>query len=573
MIKNISIYITCLAVAVVLLTPAVPVLAQEENEFYGEISKNREVYYNATSQKILGRLDKAAALFEQCLQLDPEDDASMYQLAYIYFSQGNVEKALPLAENAVKTEPGNEYYQVLLVQIYQSSARYEEAGKVLETLSGQHPGDPAYYQELAMNSLYMGDHKSALRYFNLIEEEIGILEEISLQKEKIYLMTGKVDKAIAEIRKLADSDPYESRYLELLAELYMSNGMTDLALETYNKILETDPGNPYINISLADYYRKQGEQQKSFEYLKQGFSNPNLDIDTKIQILLAYYTVNELYDTYKTDAFTLAGLLIKAHPDNPKSFSIYGDLLMQDKRYGEARDVFRKVITIDSSRYLVWEQLLFAESELNDHRAMANESARALQLFPQQPLLYLFAGAASFQLKEYDKAASYFRSGTGFVVGNDKLLAQFYAYLGDTYFQLDDVEASDKAYEKVLGIDPENSVVLNNYAYYLSLRGIELDRALEMARKAVDLDPENGANQDTYGWVLFKLGRFEESKEWIGKAILDPEASAVVLEHYGDVLSKLGDDKEALKYWEKALKAGKGSENLERKVKDKTYYE
>lgn len=549
------------------------VTAQEEDEFYGEISKNREVYYNATSQKILGRLDKAATLFEQCLQLDPGDAASMYQLAYIYFSQGNVEKALPLAEKAVKTDPGNEFYQILLVQLYQSTARYQDAGKVLEGLSAKYPGDPGYYQEMAMNSLYMGDYKSALKYFNTIEEKIGVLEEISVQKEKIYLMTGKVDKAIAEIRKLIDSDPYETRYLEMLAELYMSNNMTELALETYNKILEMDPGNPYINISLADYYRKQGDQQKSFEYLKQGFGNPNLDIDTKIQILLAYYTINELYDTYKADAFTLAEMLIKAHPDNPKSYSIYGDLLMQDKRYGEARDVFRKVIAIDSSKYLVWEQLLFAESSLNDHQALAGESTRALQLFPQQPLLYLFAGAASFQLKEYEKAASYFRSGTSFVVGNDKLLAQFYAYLGDTYFQLGRVEASDQAYQKVLVIDPDNSVVLNNYAYYLSLRGIELDKALEMARRAVELDPENGANQDTYGWVLFKLGRYEESKEWIGKAVENREASAAVLEHYGDVLYKLGNDKEALKYWEKALKAGKGSDNLERKVSDKTYYE
>jgi tetratricopeptide (TPR) repeat protein len=264
---------------------------------------------------------------------------------------------------------------------------------------------------------------------------------------------------------------------------------------------------------------------------------------------------------------------VNTHPEDPKAYSIYGDLLLQDKRYAEARDAFRKVISIDSTRYLVWEQLLFAESELNDNLAMASESERALQIFPQQPLLYLFAGASNFQLKDYGKAARFFRTGAGFVVANDKMLAQFYSYLGDTYFQLKDHQASDEAYERSLAIDPANSLVLNNFAYYLSLRGENLERALEMAARSMELDPGNGANQDTYGWVLFKLGRYEEAKTWIGKAIENREESAVVLEHYGDVLYKLGDIKEAVKYWEKALNLGEGSEFLEKKVRDKTYYD
>ncbi len=148
------------------------------------------------------------------------------------------------------------------------------------------------------------------------------------------------------------------------------------------------------------------------------------------------------------------------------------------------------------------------------------------------------------------------------MVGNDKMLAQFYSYLGDTYFQLKDNEHSDEAYEKALKIEPSNALVLNNYAYYLSLRNINLEKAEQMAKKAVELDPGNGSNQDTYGWVLFKLGRYEEAKEWIEKAIQTGEESAVVLEHYGDVLWKLGNKKDAVKYWEKAGKAGEGSEFL-----------
>jgi Tfp pilus assembly protein PilF len=231
------------------------------------------------------------------------------------------------------------------------------------------------------------------------------------------------------------------------------------------------------------------------------------------------------------------------------------------------------VIGIDSTKYLIWEQLLFAEAELQDNKAMAEESKRALELFPEQPMLYMFAGAASFQLKDYEAAAKYFKNGANFVIFNDKMLAQFYSYLGDTYFQLGDHEQSDAAYEKVLKIEPDNVLVLNNYAYYLSLRGVNLEKAEQMAKKAVEIEPDNSSYLDTYGWVLFKLGRYEEAKSRISAAMEKGEESAVVIEHYGDVLWKLNDKKEAVKYWEKAMEAGEGSEFLEKKVQDKTYYE
>ena len=94
-----------------------------------------------------------------------------------------------------------------------------------------------------------------------------------------------------------------------------------------------------------------------------------------------------------------------------------------------------------------------------------------------------------------------------------------------------------------------------------------------MAKQAVGFDPDNSSYLDTYGWVLFKLGNYEEAEEWIAKSLDKGDNSAVVIEHYGDVLWKLDDKDKAVEYWEKALNAGEGSEFLEMKVRDKTYYE
>lgn len=558
----------------VLQSYSLTVLSQEAVTGNYTAPKDRDTYYEASKQKILGNTDKAVDLYKKCLDLDPSDDAAMYELAGIYTDQGKLSEAEQLSEKAVALNGENKWYKLQLMQIYQAEGEYEQAGKVIDQLIAMEPGNIEYMEEKALNYIYAGDYKNAIKSYDALEAQLGVMEEISIQKEKIYIMINKPDKAIEEIQKLCNAYPTETHYLEMLAELYMSTGVYDQALITYNKILAIDPNDPYINISLSDYYRKKGDTEKSFDYLKAGFANPNLDIDTKVSILLAYYSVNEIYGTHKEEAFELATILVQTHPNDPKAHSIYADLLSQDKRYQEARQEFYKVISLDSTKYLVWEQLLFVESELQDFPAMSSEAKRAIDLFPEQPMLYLFAGAAAFQMKDFQSAAQNFEMGVNFTAGNDKLLEQFYSYLGDTYFQLKDNEKSDAAYEKALKIDPANALVLNNYAYYLSLRNEKLDKAELMSRKAVELDPGNGSNMDTYGWVLYKEGKYDDAKEWIGKALESGEDnSAVVLEHYGDVMWQLGDRKEAQKYWEKAQRAGTGSGLLEKKVRDKMLYE
>ena len=86
---------------------------------------------------------------------------------------------------------------------------------------------------------------------------------------------------------------------------------------------------------------------------------------------------------------------------------------------------------------------------------------------------------------------------------------------------------------------PENVVVLNNYSYYLSLREKDLEKAERMSKQCVELSPNQSTYQDTYGWVLYKLKRFNEAEEWLKKAVEGGGKSHVIIEHYGDVLYQL----------------------------------
>ncbi|MCH7535599.1 MAG: hypothetical protein IH948_07635, partial [Bacteroidetes bacterium] len=140
--------------------------------------------------------------------------------------------------------------------------------------------------------------------------------------------------------------------------------------------------------------------------------------------------------------------------------------------------------------------------------------------------------------------------------------------------EIKNYEESDKAFEEALKIDSVNIQVLNNYSYYLSLREEKLEQAKEMSKKSNDLDTNNASFQDTYGWILYKMGEFDEAIVWLQKALDNGgDKNAVILEHLGDAQFKQGNKNLAIATWIKAKEAGKGSDLLEEKILKKDLVE
>jgi tetratricopeptide (TPR) repeat protein len=193
----------------------------------------------------------------------------------------------------------------------------------------------------------------------------------------------------------------------------------------------------------------------------------------------------------------------------------------------------------------------------------------AIEYFPSQPVNYLYNGVANSQLKNYAKAILSLKDGLEFVIDNKALKIQFLSALGDAYFYMRNYDLSDAAFDEALKIDSDNTYVLNNYAYYLSLRNQNLSKAEKYSKRTNELQPNNRNYMDTYGWILYQQKKFKEAEEWLsGAAKLGPK-NPTILEHYGDVLFKLGKIEDARKYWQDALNAGGDSEALLKKVKEK----
>lgn len=531
-------------------------------------------FFDANREKILGNYSQAESLLVQALHVYPGSSAATYELATIYAFRNNRKQALAFSKKAAQMEPKNIWYQMLYIDCLKENKMMDDAIAVYQKLIKEYPDRLELYYELANLYIYKSKASDAIKVYDKVEAMIGVSEDATLQKFKIYKAINNYEKALVEIQKLIKVFPKEAKYYGILGELYLDKGENEKAYAAYTDLQKVDPENPYVHLSLADYYRKLKQNDKSFNEIKAAFRSKDLDIDTKVKILLSYYNITESYTELRADAEELCKILVDVHSDDAKAFSIYGDFLYRDRNFEEARVQFRKAIALDKEKYALWDALLRIESELNDFSAMEKESKETIELFPNQYLPYFFNGVSNIQLKNYQQAVDVLNAGLEYVFGNEPLLSQFYANIGDAQNQLKNYAASDSAYTKALEIDGDNTYVLNNYAYYLSLRNSDLAKAEAMSKKSNELEPNNSSYQDTYGWILYQMKKYDDAKVWIGKALeTGGKSNGTLLEHYGDVLYKLGETEEALKYWSEAKKAGSTTELIDKKIADKKLYE
>lgn len=529
-------------------------------------------YYSSEKEKLVGNLDQAIAFLSKCIQINPNSAPANYELASIYLSQGRLTEALAYSKKAAMLDEKNIWYQLLFAECLHKNKQMKESADVYEKIVKNHPNRIDIYYDWATALIYANKYQEAIKVYDQIEKKTGVTEEVSMQKEKLYIKLGSVDKAANEIQKLIEANPKETRYYGELANLYGANGQNQKAFEEIQKVLKMDPDNPYAHLAMADYYRNARNKEQSFKELKLAFESPELDIDTKVKILLSYFTITENAEELKGQAYELLDILIRIHPKEAKAYSIQGDFLSRDKKLKEAAEAYSKALDYDKEHFPIWNQLLLLYSEQNDYENMYLKSKEAIELFPTQPILFLFNGVAAMQKKLHKEAVEAFNQGASLTVDNDAMLGQFYMYLGDSYHALEEHKNSDENYEKALKIDPDNVYVLNNYAYYLSLRSDNLDRAEELSKKSNELMPNTSNYEDTYAWILFQQKKYEDAKIWLEKAINHGGAgNGVILEHLGDTYSKLNIPDKAVEYWEKAKGKGGVSDKLDKKIKERKF--
>lgn len=534
----------------------------------------QEAFFQAQLEKAKGNYQKAYNLFQECLRMEPKNPVIHYELGRLEMGLfENPDKAVIHAKEAVEGDRNNPWYQRLLGDTYMAMYKFDLAYKAYREVQRLNPDDPdaPYMQANAL--LSAGKTQEAIAIYDQLEKETGPYEELSIQKHQLYLHINQPQKAGLELEKLARAYPDEPRYLGMAAQFYQKMGMADKAKAAMEELLKAGTGNGQVHFQLSEMYAAAGDDKKSFDEMKLAFGSTDVSIDQKIAVMLRYFSLTERDPKYLPPAFELLKIVEQVHPEEAKAYSMYGDFLYRDGKSVEALKKYRKAAELDPSRQLVWEQILIVEGEVGDFDNMLTDSQAAIELFPALPQFYLFNGIAHQQKGNYNAAIDAYKMGRELVIDNDDLLMRFHSYLGELYHKTGKYDLSDEAYDKALKLDPNNVFVLNNYAYYLSLRKVKLEKAAQMAKQANELAPNQASFEDTYAWVLFQQGKYNEALQWIQKAVVHGNASGELLEHYGDILFKLGDVEGALQQWKQAKIKGGTTNTIDRKIEQGKYIE
>ena len=531
-------------------------------------------FFNGLRKKALGNLESAAEDFLKCIKLDGSKAAPMYELAMIYNDFNQYSDALFFIQSACDIEQENIWYHQLLADVYISNQKYKAAINTYKKLLKEQPGNEEWHFHLASAYLLDKQLRNAIEVYNDMEQYIGVDEMLIMQKHRIYLELKDKKGAKIELEKWILSEPKNPKPYGLIAEIFLLEGNHEKAIETLERILEIDPNNGKAHLTLSDLYRNNGEKIKAFNSLKIAFSSSDLSIDSKMRVLITYYDITQIDSTYKKDAFDLVEILKANHPNDAKPYTIAGDYHFREGDLKSAKEAFEKALQFDQSRFPIWQQLLIISFDLKEYEMVVSYAQEAMELFPSQPIIYLLSGMSYIQIKSYDNAITVLNTGKIMVFGNNELLAQFYSSLGDAYHAQKNHMMSDESYDKSLELSPLNTYVLNNYSYYLSLRKENLDKALEMMEVCIALNPGIASYEDTYAWVFYQKGYYDKAQEWLERAFTSGgNQSAVIVEHYGDVLYQLGKVAEGVEQWKKAKKLGSESPFIEQKINKQKLYE
>lgn len=529
----------------------------------------------AKKEVLLENNNEALEIYQNILKKDKENATAHYEMAKLYKKMDKKSDARTSAKAAYQLEKGNEWYSSYYADFLVENGEYQEAANVYESVIAANPKNATYYYERAYMLTKAKEFEKAISVYDALEAQIGINERSSRHKHTIYHLMGKTSQAAEALEKLIVTFPSESQYYHVLAQYYDAQGKAGKAKEVYKRALKMNPEDPVASIALAEDMKAQGNEAQYLMGLKPLFNRNEVSIDIKVKELYPY--INKLpnvKDGVTKALIDLSKTMTEVHSTDAKAYAIYADILYYSGNPYEALKQYNKTLELDNSVFSVWEQILLINDELGQVDELLKISEDAMDLFPNQAFVYYMNGVAYNRKNKFDDAIDALEQAM-MMSGRDNVMkAKVHTALGASYQGSGDFENSDKNFEAALVLDGKNAAILNNYSYYLAIRGKNLDKAKEMIKTANNIAPNQPTIQDTYGLVLYKDKKYKDAEKWFKKALDNGgTASAVILEHYGDVLFQLNQKEKAVEYWQKAKGLGAASKFLDKKITEQKLYE
>jgi tetratricopeptide (TPR) repeat protein len=533
----------------------------------------QEKYFEADKLRLDKDYKKAIGLYKECLQLQPNHAAANYFLAKCYNILNMGEQALPYAKKATILQQQNNYYRSNLAESYALAGQLDMAIVEYKRLAIAQPSlAESYLYKAAFYAIYQRKSDEAISIYNEVEKQFGFNEELCFKKIGIFRTEKQYARMHTEFDKLIAQDPTELNYRILKLETFELS-KDSISFNSELKKLELNYGNDarIIPILVLNALTK-GDTMKYKSGLQKAMSNKDISPEDKLNMLMPILAEAETDTVVVTELLQFCKQIVTSAPNDTKAIGIYASVLATAKKTKEAAEQFNILIKKDPSKLDIWQQLISLYAVDNNFDSIIAITNEAKNYFPNQSYFYMMQGIAYQQKEYYTQAIKAYNKALDYSGKSKEDKINIYTQLGDTYNSTKEYNWSDSCYEKALELDPRNESALNNYAYFLSLRKDNLDKAAKMSQLSLIVRPLEKTFLDTYAWILFQQGKYKEALEQMELA-LDSKSDGTLYEHYGDILFKLNRTEEAILNWKIAQQKGVKSKILDQKISTKKYYE
>lgn len=530
------------------------------------------IFYEGTKYFLSGEYDNAEQCYMKCIELNPDISVNYYWLSLIYSYKMMNYKSLEYAKKSVNFDSSdNKWYKLRLSDAYSAVFEFDSSAMILKEMITKNAEKEDFYIYVVDKFLKFKLYKDALDILEKYEDTFGYKDFVAISRIGLYIKLSDDKNANREIQRFLNFKEEDSeKALKSVVKFYYEIGKQDLAFKLLKKRIKRDNRLEamWINMFFSEYYIENHNSRLAKKYLIKYLSDENVNMEDGVDFLYFVFLNNPRYNN-KSETADYIDCLLDEFPDNT-----YINLLQvyYFKAIGEEKKMFevlKKTIDRDKTNFFICCELIeyYLKNEMISEAY--DLSLECIKCFPEDFFPNYALSVALIKMKKYEEALPYLKKALdGTFDTNERIIC--YNFLEDCYCSLGDIEKVFSIYDKILELQPDNDVVLNKYAYRLSMKEKRLDAAEYMSFRAVNLVPSKNFYFITYAWILFQRKKYGQALEAIRRAFeIEEVQSSVVLDHYGDILYMNGYENEAVEKWKLALKNANDSlkEKLKYKIK------
>lgn len=505
-------------------------------------------------------LAKAMEALEAVRQRDPADVESLLTLGRLYLDQRQPDKAAAVLRDLVTHVPQQRMAFALLVEALLQSNRPAEAEAALREILSFDAGSLEARLTLAELLDRRGDHAASIALLKGTPEEAQAEPRLRRQLAWSLYLNGELDEALATVDPLLGTDPGSSSLPLLKGLILTAEGRNAEALEILKKVREAQPKDVTLATTLARVLEREGRRDEAARVLTEAIDTLAADPELAAEAREARTELAQVYMAAKDwdrAIQTLKPLLDSQDPEvRGLAVLLQADVLIEAKRYDEALALVDGEAPSTALAGKRAEALLRAGRDEEGNRLLSGLAEDA------DPQNAVSAVQVYHRLDRYEESIPVLQKMT---TARPELPVPGFL-LGAAYERTGQTDKAIAEFQRILKLEPDFHAALNYLGYTFAEKGENLNEALDLTRRAVSLDPDNGSYVDSLGWTYYQLGRYDQARGYLERASrLEPE-DATLQEHLGDVYVALGQKERAREAYRRAVELD--DDNLE-KVRQK----